>query len=148
MEPLRLPVEEFTTPNPITASEDSTIEELRSLMTEYGIRHLPITTAERIVGIVSDRDLRVVAGLDMHEKMMIRAGDIMARDPVTFSSETPLDEVALEMSKLKIGSVIVTENDKLLGIFTLTDALNALIEISRKLTDRSQPMQDLEGFPL
>jgi acetoin utilization protein AcuB len=41
-----------------------------------------------------------------------------------------MDEVAFEMSSRKIGSVLVTEDDQLLGIFTVTDALNALIEIS------------------
>ena len=57
----------------------------------------------------------------------------MVRDPLTVSSEMPLDEVAFEMSTRKVGSVIVNdENDELLGIFTVTDALNALIEIARQ----------------
>jgi len=44
----------------------------------------------------------------------------------------PLDRVAFTMSDRKIGSVIVNEDDgEFLGIFTVTDALNALIEISR-----------------
>ena len=63
----------------------------------------------------------------------MRAADIMAADPVTVSVSAPLDEVAYTMSEKKIGSVIVNDqNGKLLGIFTATDALNALIEIVRR----------------
>ncbi|MBK7890646.1 MAG: CBS domain-containing protein [Bdellovibrionales bacterium] len=128
-----MPVEEFTSPNPITASESSSIEELRQIMDANGIRHIPIVNHEKVVGIISDRDLRVVAGLRLADKKMITASDLMVRDPLTVSSEMPLDEVAFEMSTRKVGSVIVNdENDELLGIFTVTDALNALIEIARQ----------------
>lgn len=43
MEKLSLPVEEFTTPNPITAPETTSVDELNRIMNEYGIRHIPIT---------------------------------------------------------------------------------------------------------
>lgn len=129
---LNMPVEEFTTPDPVTAIETTSIQDLVHLMKEHGIRHLPIVRGNSVVGIVSDRDVRVASGLNSREKMLIEAKHIMASDPVTVSSQASLDEVAFEMSKNKIGSVIVNdENDKFLGIFTATDALNALIEIAR-----------------
>ena len=132
MSKLNVSVEEYTTPNPITAKEEASVDELASLMKEHGIRHLPITRDGKVVGVVSERDLKVVIGLDFKEKAQVRAADIMAKDPVTVSAEASLDEVAFEMSKCKIGSVIVNENNQLLGIFTVTDALNALIEIARE----------------
>lgn len=131
MSRLNVSVEEYTTPNPVTATDDAGVEELSRLMKEYGIRHLPIVHGAEVVGVVSERDLNVVAGLELAEKSLVRAADIMSRDPVTVSSEASLDEVAFEMSKRKIGSVIVNEGDKIYGIFTVTDALNALIEIAR-----------------
>ena len=68
---------------------------------------------------------------DAH-KIQVHAADIMAADPVTVTASTPLDEVAYTMSDRKIGSVIVNEDSgDFLGIFTVTDALNALVEISR-----------------
>ncbi|GMW07433.1 MAG: hypothetical protein AMXMBFR8_22290 [Nevskiales bacterium] len=128
-----MPVEEFTTPNPVTATEDMPIDELRQLMQEFGVRHLPIVRGSRVVGIVSDRDVRVVQGLSLEHSIQVRAGDIMAGDPVTVTAGTPLDEVAYTMSDRKIGSVIVYEDSgEFLGIFTVTDALNALIEVSRE----------------
>ncbi|MBK9321477.1 MAG: CBS domain-containing protein [Bdellovibrionaceae bacterium] len=132
MNKLNLPVDEFTTPDPITAVETSSIEDMVHLMKENGVRHLPIIRDGKVVGIVSDRDIRLASGLNSREKMQIEAKHIMASDPVTVNSQTSLDEVALEMSRSKIGSVIVNdENEKFLGIFTVTDALNALIEIAR-----------------
>lgn len=129
---LQVSVEEFTTPNPITASEEDPIDKLDALMKKNGIRHLPIVKNSRVIGIISDRDLRVVSSLSSRQKMQVHAGDIMVKDPVTVSSDMTLAEVAFEMSKNKIGSVIVNdENDQFLGIFTVTDALNALIEIVR-----------------
>ena len=57
----------------------------------------------------------------------------MTADPYTVSIEANLDDVAFEMSRNKYGSAIVMDNnDEVYGIFTSTDALNALIEVLRK----------------
>lgn len=125
-------VEEFTTPYPITATEDQTIDELYQLMQDLRVRHLPVLRGDAVVGVISDRDLRLARGLSEQHKIQIRAGDLMNTDPVTVHATTPLYEVASRMSERKIGSVLVNDaGGKLLGIFTITDALNALIEISR-----------------
>lgn len=130
---ISVPVEEFTTPDPITANEDMAIDDLRSLMEEHGIRHLPVVRDDSVVGVISDRDVRIVSGLPDAEKLHVRAADIMAADPVTVAATAPLDEVAYAMSEMKIGSVIVNDEDgQFLGIFTASDALNALIEIIRE----------------
>lgn len=129
---ITVPVEEFTTPDPITANEDMTIDDLRRLMETHGIRHLPVVRGDTVVGVISDRDVRLVLGLSAAEKFQVRAADIMATDPLAVSASTPLDEVAYLMSEKKVGSVLVNDEDgRLLGIFTATDALNALIEIAR-----------------
>lgn len=138
MSKLNVPVEEFTTPDPITATEGASIETLISLMKGNGVRHLPILRGQKVVGIVSDRDVKVASGLNAREKMMIEARDIMATDPVTVNSGTSLEDVAFEMSNSKIGSVIVNDDDdQFLGIFTVTDALNALIEVARASDTRT-----------
>lgn len=133
MLPISLPVEEFTTPDPVTADENVMVDDLRLLMERHGIRHLPIVRDNRVVGVISDRDLRLFSGLSAAEKFQVRAGDIMAEHPLTVSASLPLDEVAYAMSERRVGSAIVNdENGELLGIFTATDALNALIEIVRE----------------
>ena len=136
MSHLKLPVEEFTTPDPVTANENASVSELTELLRVHGFRHIPIMKAGKVVGIVSDRDLKLVSGFSALEKYLLQAGDFMSRNPVTVCSADSLDQVALLMSKNKIGSVIVNDTaDNFLGIFTETDALNALIEISRGQAD-------------
>lgn len=126
-------VEEFTTPNPFTAPTDATIADIQKLMKEKGIRHLPITSANEVVGIVSERDVKLTLGLSTEFKTKIRAEDIMKTDPVTVNASDSIDQVAFLMSDKKIGSVLVYDSDGFLGIFTATDALNALIEIVQDL---------------
>ncbi|MFA5627555.1 MAG: CBS domain-containing protein [Thiohalomonadaceae bacterium] len=132
MSKLNVPVEEFTTPDPKTADENMLIDDVRQMMDEMGIRHLPITRGDTVVGVISDRDVRVLSGLSAEQRALVRAGDIMAADLVTVTVSMPLDRVAYIMSDKKVGSVIVMgDDDKFFGIFTVTDALNALIEIVR-----------------
>lgn len=127
-----MPVEEYTTPDPITANEDMMIDELRTLMEKHGVRHLPVVRGDTVVGLISDRDVRIVMGLPIADINQVRVADIMAADPVTVPAATPLDDVAYAMSEKKIGSVIVNDEEgRFLGIFTASDALNALIEIIR-----------------
>lgn len=127
-----VPVEEFTTPDPVTADEYMGIDELRALMEQHGVRHLPVMRGEAVVGLISERDVRIVLGLPITEINQLRASDLMAVDPMTVEASTPLDAVAYAMSENKVGSVIVNDEDgRLLGIFTASDALNALVEVVR-----------------
>jgi len=129
---IEVPVDEYTSPSPVTASEQAGSEELADLMREHGVRHLPVTRDGQVVGMVSQRDLKVLAALEPARRSLVTAADIMTPDPVTVRLSDRLDEVALRMSALKIGSVVVLDDeDSLYGIFTATDALNALVEILR-----------------
>ncbi len=129
---LELPIQEFTTPYPVTAREDSSIDELLDIVKNLKVRHIPIMSDGKITGIVSERDLRIVSALSAREKFLVRANDLMTPDPVTFQSDTSIEDVILEMSEKKIGSVLVAnKNGDLQGIFTVTDALDVLVEILR-----------------
>ncbi len=133
MSRFNVPVNEYTTPDPITANADTSIWEIAKLMESQGVRHLPILNGNKVVGVISERDVKVITCLNLSDQQHILAQDLMSVDPVTVTDNTPLDEVAYLMSDKKIGSVIVNdENDQFMGIFTLTDALNALIEIARE----------------
>jgi len=131
MSSLNIPIDEFTTPDPITASDDATLDELKKLMELHEIRHIPIIKHGHVVGTVSESSLHLVSGLNKREKSLVLAGDIMTPNPVFVDSTMTLGDVAFEMSFNKVDCVIVNEGDSFLGIFTITDALNALVEISR-----------------
>ncbi len=126
----RIPVEEFTSPCPITVERKTNMEKVKSLMEEHGIRHMPVVDKEEPVGIISDRDVKVLGKFPAWSTFV--AEDVMSPEPYTVTPTTNLDEVALHMSEKKIGSAIVQdETGEIVGIFTSTDALNALVEVIR-----------------
>jgi acetoin utilization protein AcuB len=101
------------------------------LMDEHQIRHIPVQQDGRVVGIISERDIyRLLERfLPEAQKEQIRARDIMIADPYVVSFEAPLNEIALEMAKRHIGSVIVLHHERLAGILSATDICRILAEI-------------------
>jgi acetoin utilization protein AcuB len=130
MEQLKVPVDEFTTPAPQTVDLMTPMSELLGMMERERFRHIPVTDNDEAVGIISDRDLKMFTTLGGGDSILAR--DVMTPHPYVAASGTPLHDVAFQMSKEKIGSaIIVDEQQKVIGIFTSTDALNALIEVLR-----------------
>ncbi|MDZ4660696.1 MAG: CBS domain-containing protein [Pseudomonadota bacterium] len=126
----RIPVDEFTTPTPFTVSANTSMEEVSRVMKDHGIRHVPVISGNVPVGIISDRDLKVLGKFPSWSTFI--AEDVMSTNPYTVSPETNIDEVAYYMSENKIGSALVQdEAGSIVGIFTATDALNALVEVIR-----------------
>ncbi|MCB0342330.1 MAG: CBS domain-containing protein [Pseudobdellovibrionaceae bacterium] len=125
-----IPVEEYSTPSPISVKPDTMVGEILDIMRTEGIRHVPVIDGNQPVGIISDGDLKLAA--TFKEAGRLRAGDIMTGEVYIVDPNVSLDEVVFKMSEKKLGSAIVLdpENDYM-GIFTVTDALNALIEVLR-----------------
>lgn len=130
-EQIELPIDEFTSPceNPVEPS--TPLSEIMKMLNAESYRHVPVVDRDKPVGIISSRDLKFISRLDV-ANLDLSAADFMTEDPYTAVTGTPLQDVALEMSKRKIGSAIITDQDgKIEGIFTTTDALNALVEVLR-----------------
>ena len=124
-----LTVEEFTTPCPKVVPPDTSLVALEKILRQEDIRHIPVQDGDKVVGIVSQRD--ILASYQSEQKESLKAQDIMKRDPYIVDSTTKLSEVAFYMAKNKYGSALVSDSDGELGIFTSTDALNALVEVLR-----------------
>lgn len=127
-------VDDFTTPAPIVVGPATTIAEAFAIMEEAHVRHLPVMDDGEISGIVSDRDLRLYLGRTWGQKLTI--GEVMHSAPMGVPAGTPLGEAAYVMAKYKVGSLLVYDmQGKLVGIFTDTDALNALVELTSARTE-------------
>jgi acetoin utilization protein AcuB len=123
--------------NPIAISPDASIQEAIELMKEHSIRHLPVLDGEeRLVGWVSDTDLRGVFMASMIEDLTV--GDVMIADPITVSSTDVLEQAALLITKHKIGGMPVLEDGKLVGIITVVDILEAFVDIMGVLASSSR----------
>lgn len=128
---LNIPIEEFTSVDPITVNGSITLVEVKQLMSQHKIRHIPVMKGQTPVGILSDRDVKMAESLIENAKTFSVA-ELMVTNPHTVYRGTPLETVVFQMSEKKIGSVLVlNDDDTLMGIFTQVDALNALIEIIR-----------------
>lgn len=126
----KITVEEYTSPGAISCLAGDDLNVVSNKMQEGGFRHMPVMENQKVIGILSDRELQVAIRLGGDKGL--KAGDVMRYNPYIVSPQTPLEEVVFELSKRKIGSAIVLdESNDFLGIFTLTDALNAAVEIIR-----------------
>lgn len=125
-----LTVEEFTTPCAYILKPDSTIQQAEKIMTDNDIRHLPVLDSnKKILGIISERDLFSSYKLELNRDTPVQK--IMKTEPYCVPAQTKIYEVASTMSENKYGSAIILYDDESLGIFTSTDALNALVEVAR-----------------
>ena len=122
---------------PIAISPEASIQEAIELMKQHSIRHLAVVNGqERLVGWVTDTDLRGVFIASMIEELTI--GDVMIADPITISSTEALEQAALLITEHKIGGMPVLEDGKLVGVITVVDILKAFIDIMGVLGSSSR----------
>jgi acetoin utilization protein AcuB len=119
------------TPFPYFVDADASVLDVEQLMREHRIRHVPVEENGNVVGIVSERDLRHLANATSPpaDKARISARDVMTADPYVVPFDTPLNTVAAEMAKRRIGSAIIVHHQKLAGILSVTDVCRILAEI-------------------
>jgi acetoin utilization protein AcuB len=128
----------FMTPFPYSIDVDAPLEDAHRLMREHGFRHLPVISDRQIVGVLTDRDIKLVLGPDFGcpGEQTLRVRDAYVERACVVPASTSVARVARVMAENHIGSAIVTKHDKLVGIFTVTDACRALAEV---LEGQSEP---------
>jgi len=122
-------IEKFMTTVPHTIGADISISKAEKMMAEFRVRHLPVLDGGELVGIVSDRDIKMVMGFKDVDPDVVTVSEACSEEPYKVSPKAPLTEVCNEMAAHKYGSVLVVDNKKLVGIFTWVDALNAFAEL-------------------
>lgn len=122
----------------ITVTKDATLAQARALLHSHRIRHLPVVEGDRLLGILTDRDIRQAspssaAGISPDRTAaflaQIPVTEAMVRDVRTVSPYTTVEEAARLMIEHKIGCLPVTEADRLVGIITETDILGVLVDV-------------------
>lgn len=116
------------TPEVVTVLPTATVADALELIRTHNIRHLPVLDAGRVVGVVTDRDLRLALDPDARTTEAI-VRDIMTGSPVVVSPDTPIESAAALLSEHRIGCLPVLEDDELVGILTRSDLLRAFVEL-------------------
>lgn len=123
----------------VTIKEDIPIQEALQIMRDKGIRRLPVVNnAGKLVGLVSEKDLLNASpsgatSLSVWELnyllSKIEVSDIMTKNVVTISEDTPLEEAARIMCDNKIGSLPIVKDGEVVGIITETDLFKIFLEL-------------------
>ena len=133
-----LTVKELMTARPDTVGPGTSLREVLAKMNRDGCRHLPVVEGETLLGIITDRDVRLAVNSPVlaedddlqRDKVLdgIEVQTCMTYDPMTIAPETPAHEAADLLSLHKFGGLPVVADGKLVGIITTIDFLRYLAE--------------------
>ncbi|MBT5959601.1 MAG: CBS domain-containing protein [Nitrospina sp.] len=136
-------VKELMSTKLITVSPEDKLDRVFFLYNFENIRPLPVVEKNKLVGILSDRDLKKILG---PKKSIIEKPDgttvqlstrkvknIMRRGVLTIEPEQRAADAAAIMAKRKIGALPVVHKEKLVGIITATDILKAFVKLRNDL---------------
>ena len=133
-------VSNWMSKNLITVDVEDSMQTAMKLMKENGIRMLPVLKKDKLVGVVTDRDLKRASAsdattLDIHELLYliskIKVQSVMTKSPVTVPRNYTVEETAEVLLKHKIsGAPVVDQNGKVVGVITQTDLFRVLISLT------------------
>lgn len=120
-------VSDYMTACPVTVQTGLRLSDALDRMYSDNIRHLPVVDDKgKLVGLLSTRDIAAVAAMRALDPDRATVESAMATVPFTCADHSPLLAVVERMEAHRLGSTIVTRDEKPVGIFTTTDALRAL----------------------
>lgn len=135
-------VAEAMTPDPVTITPEAKLGDIIYLMRTHSFRHLPVVKGKQLVGIVTDRDVRLAMNspITLRERTenqlvleTITAEGCMTPDPMTINADAPVTEAADLMLTYKFSSLPVMREGRLVGIITVTDLLRSYIKLAEQL---------------
>jgi acetoin utilization protein AcuB len=133
-------VENWMNPKVVTVDADDSMLDATKLLKEHGIRRLPVLEKGKLVGVVTDRDLKRASpsdatSLEAHELLYlianIKVREIMTRNPITVPYNYTIEEAAEILLQAKISGMPVTDKDgDVIGMITQTDLFKVLISLT------------------
>jgi acetoin utilization protein AcuB len=133
-------VKDWMSSEVITIEENDSMQEALKLLKEHDIRMLPVMKKGKLVGIVTDRDLKKASPsdattLEVHELLylltQVEVKEIMTRDPVTVPPDYTVEETAQVLLENKIsGAPVMDKTGKVIGTITQTDLFRVLISLT------------------
>jgi acetoin utilization protein AcuB len=133
-----LTVGDLMTKDVLTVNRDEPIRRPWELVEEKRLRRFPVMDGDRLVGIITDRDLRnatassvVLTEKKYHDFLLdtVKVESVMTPNPKTVSPDTSLIDAARIILEMKVGGLPVIEEGRLVGIITETDLIGALVEL-------------------
>jgi CBS domain-containing protein len=114
-------VRDAMTENPQSISASASVVEAARLMREKDIGSLPITDDEKLVGMITDRDITTGVVAEASDPGTTSVGDVSSRDPISVEPDQDLEEAVQLMSRHQVRRLPVVENGRLVGIVAQAD---------------------------
>ena len=119
-------IRDIMRPGGFTISDTDTLGNAYSIMRRAHIRHLPVMSGDRVVAMLSERDVLTARAEGQHERWWSTPVRTVMKQPLhTAAPDDSLTEVAGRMAQAKIGAVPIVERGRLLGLATVGDVLDA-----------------------
>jgi CBS domain-containing protein len=143
-------VRDFMTSPAASIEVDSRLLDAALAMRRSGFRHLPIVRGEKLVGIITDRDINryapsLLGNISQEEYNAIFENTplerVMTKDPLFTTPETPIGKVVAVLHNRKLGCLPVVQSERLVGIITTTDLLRLLHRLVTG-SDSIEPTQE------
>ena len=122
-------VADLMTADPFCIQLDEPLREAHKLMRMRNVRHLPVLKGDQVVGLVSERDLYLLETLKSVDPAKEPVSEAMTESPFAVVPGARVRAVVQEMLANKYGSALVVERGRVIGIFTRSDALRALLKV-------------------
>ncbi|MGA2959215.1 MAG: CBS and ACT domain-containing protein [Thermodesulfobacteriota bacterium] len=122
----------------VTVTKDERMTVAKKVMKEKNIRHLPVVDGKKLIGLVTNMDIRKAeaspaTSLEIRELHYLldklTVGEIMTRNVITISPDISIEEATTLLHDNKIGCLPVVEDGNLVGIITENDVMEILIEV-------------------
>jgi acetoin utilization protein AcuB len=133
-------VKNWMSKKPVTIDVNASMQDAIKLMKQENIKLLPVVQGDKLVGVVTDRDLKKASAsdatsLDVHELlyliMKIKVKDIMVKNPVTVSEDFTIEETAEILLDKKISGVpVMDKTGKIAGVITKSDLFRVIISLT------------------
>ena len=114
-------VRDAMTENPSSIEASASVVEAARLMREEDIGSLPITDGEKLVGLITDRDITTMVVAEGADPEATSAGDVSSRDPISVGPDKDIEEALQLMARNQVRRLPVVENDGLVGIVAQAD---------------------------
>ncbi|KGK90744.1 MULTISPECIES: CBS domain-containing protein [unclassified Clostridium] len=114
-------VKDIMTKNVASLNPEDTVEHAAQLMKEYNIGSLPVCNEEKVIGIITDRDIAIRSSAEGENVQKQTVRDIMTSNPVTIKSDIDVEDAARIMSERQIRRLPVIESNNLVGMLSLGD---------------------------
>lgn len=130
-------VKDYMTPDPLVVHNQEPVQKIAELIHRHRVHQVPVVDeSNRLVGIVTDRDVRSAIGLGEHKQLGLVAEDIMTSEVITITPGQDLKDALDLLCRHHFGALPVVVGDHVVGILSTRDLLRRLSELIDELRAR------------